>query len=78
MSSPTDRDPPAAPVYRIAVGTRPGFRDPRGEAALGILREAGLGKASAVRYQAVYLVETPGSPADAARAARELLADPVL
>jgi phosphoribosylformylglycinamidine synthase len=65
-------------VYRIAVGTRPGFRDPRGEAALAVLREAGLREATAVRFQAVYLVETAVPPAEAARAARELLADPVL
>jgi phosphoribosylformylglycinamidine synthase len=60
------------------VGTRPGFRDPRGEAALAVLREAGLAAATAVRFQAVYLVETPASPTEAARAAREFLADPVL
>jgi phosphoribosylformylglycinamidine synthase II len=78
VSTAPRRDPSAPPVYRVAVGTRPGFRDPRGEAALAVLREAGLTSASAVRFQAVYLVETPASPADAARAAKEFLADPVL
>ncbi len=68
----------AAPVHRVAVGTRAGFRDPRGEAALGILREAGLSGATAVRFQAVYLVETRAPREAVERAAREILADPVL
>jgi phosphoribosylformylglycinamidine synthase len=72
------RSAAAPPVYRVAVGTRAGFRDPRGEAALAVLREAGLSGASAVRFQAVYLVETAAAASDAARAAREFLADPVL
>ncbi|HEU4394273.1 MAG TPA: phosphoribosylformylglycinamidine synthase subunit PurS, partial [Planctomycetota bacterium] len=72
------RDPDPPPVLRIAVGTRKRFRDPRGEAALAALREAGLSGATAVRFQSVYLVEGRLTADDARRAAAEFLADPVL
>jgi phosphoribosylformylglycinamidine synthase II len=62
----------------VAVGTRPGFRDPRGEAAAELLREAGLAGVAAVRYQAIYLVESAAAPAAVAAAAAAFLADPVL
>ncbi len=70
--------PPESRVLRVAVGTRPGHGDPRGAAALAILRETGLAGASSVRFQAVYLVETAAPAAEVERAAREFLADPVL
>ncbi len=74
--APSPAAPPA--VYRVAVGTRPGRRDPRGESALAALREAGLEGARVVRFQAVYLLETDAPRAAVERAAREFLADPVL
>lgn len=73
-----DQPPPPVPVFRIAVGTRAGFRDPRGEAARAVLREAGLEGVAGVRYQAVFLLEAAVPPPEAARIAREFLADPVL
>ncbi len=65
-------------MRRIAVGTRAGFRDPRGEAALVALREAGLAGLRGVRFQPVYLLATAAPAAELRRAAEEFLADPVL
>src|SRR5512134_3773066 len=61
-------------MERIEVRIREGFADPAGVAALHDLRLAGL-VAKSVRVHQVYFVE---GLRDAARAAREILIDPVL
>jgi len=61
-------------MERIEVRVRQGFADPAGVAALHDLRLAGL-NASSVRVHQVYFVKRL---MDAARAAREVLVDPVL
>ncbi|MHC4821514.1 MAG: phosphoribosylformylglycinamidine synthase subunit PurS, partial [Planctomycetota bacterium] len=65
-------------VVRVAVGTRADRDDPRGEAARSALSDVGLEGLDAVRYQAIYLLETSASVLDLERAATEALVDPVL
>jgi phosphoribosylformylglycinamidine synthase len=72
-------DAPAAPaVHRVEVVVAARFADPAGHEALAELVGAGLDAARAVRVVRTYFLEGRLSPADLERAARDVLADPVV
>ena len=64
-------------VYRIEVGTRPGFRDPHAEETLGSIRELGVQTVEHVAFYRVYYLKGTFDHQTAERIARELLIDPV-
>jgi phosphoribosylformylglycinamidine synthase len=78
LASPARRRAAANPVHRVEVALRPELRDPVGREALAELQGAGLARLEDVRVTRIYFLEGRLSRGDLGRAAREVLADPVL
>lgn len=76
MLPPPSVSAPIAPFWQIEVAVRPGLPDPEGEGALFELRDLGADVATAHSYRG-YLLDGALARAEAERAARSLLADPI-
>ncbi len=65
-------------IYRIEIGSRPGFRDSHAEGILHDIRELGVQSVEEVRFYPVYYLLAPELDVETVRRiAEELLADPV-
>ncbi|NOZ57833.1 MAG: phosphoribosylformylglycinamidine synthase subunit PurL [Calditrichaeota bacterium] len=64
-------------MYRIEVGTKPGFRDPHAEEVHGAIRELGVPGVQSVAFFRVYYLKGTFDRKAAERIVQELLIDPV-
>jgi len=64
-------------IHTVEITTREGLRDAMAESVLGELREVGVTGDVDLRFVQVFQIATEAGPEAVARAARELLADPV-
>ena len=65
-------------VHRVEIRLKEGLSDPQGQSVLAQVHELGIDSIRRVAACRLFFLAGPLSAADAARAARELLADPVV